>query len=160
MTTRRTALPGVGVQYDIATRADEHRHISVVVHQDGRRFLGFYDPEDPDACQATVALDPDEAASLAELVAPAAAPRWSGDEIDLDLVTERIPVSARSPYRCRLLGDTQARRRTGASIVAVLRRTGAFPSPAPDFRLEAGDTLVAVGTREGVDDLTQLIAGT
>ncbi|AXK33351.1 potassium transporter TrkA [Streptomyces armeniacus] len=159
MTTRKTSLPGVGVQYDIATRADDSRHISVVVHQDGRRFLGFYDPEDPDACQATVALDPDEAAALAELVAPGdTTSRWGGDEIDLDLVTERIAVSARSPYRCRPLGDTQARSRTGASIVAVLRRTGAYPSPAPDFRLEAGDTLVVVGTREGVDDLTQLIA--
>lgn len=162
MTTRKTSLPGVGVQYDIAARADTSRHISVVAHQDGRRFLGFYDPEDPDTCQATVALDPDEAAALAEIVAPVGVEqrRRGTDEFDLELVTERIPVTARSPYRCRTLGDTQARRRTGASIVAVLRRTGAFPSPAPDFRLEAGDKLVAVGTREGVDELVRIISGT
>lgn len=157
MTTRRTSLPGVGVQYDIAARQGG-RHISVVVHQDGRRFVGFYDPEDPDVCQATVALDPDEAASLAELIAPADTAHWGGYEFDLELVTERVPVTARSPFRGRPLGDTQARTRTGASIVAVLRRTGAHPSPGPGFRLEAGDELVVVGTREGVDDLAQIIS--
>lgn len=159
MTTRRTVLPGMGTQYDIATRADGSRHISVVVHQDGRRFLGFYDPEDPDTCQATVALDPDEAAALAEIVAPTDTNHWAGYELDLELVTERIPVTGRSPYRDRPLGETRARTRTGASIVAVLRRTGAYPSPAPDFRLAAGDTLVVVGTREGADELAQIISG-
>ncbi len=43
------------------------------------------------------------------------------------------------------------RTETGVSIVAVLRRTGAVPSPTPDFRLAGGDTLILIGTREGVD---------
>lgn len=158
MTTQRTKLPGVGTQYDVETRAG--RHVSVVAHQDGRRFLGFYEPDDPDACQATVRLDPDEAASLAELLAPPAAPDLGTGELDLDLVTERIAVTGRSPYRGRPLGETRARTRTGAYIVAVLRRTGAYPSPGPEFRLEAGDEVVAVGTREGVDELTRIVSGT
>jgi TrkA domain protein len=79
--------------------------------------------------------------------------------IEIDLVTEQIPVTARSPYSGRTLGDTQVRSRTGASIVAVLRRSGAVPSPAPDFRFAIGDTLVVVGTREGVDAAADLITG-
>ncbi|OEU88847.1 potassium transporter TrkA [Streptomyces abyssalis] len=158
MTTQRTKLPGVGTQYDIETRAG--RHISVVAHQDGRRFLGFYEPDDPDACQATVPLDTDEAASLAELLAPPDTPGLGTGEMDLDLVTERIPVTTHSPYRSRPLGETRARTRTGAYIVAVLRRTGPHPSPGPEFRLEAGDAVVAVGTREGVDELARIISGT
>lgn len=158
MTTERTPLPGVGTQYDIATRGG--RHISVVAHQDGRRFLGFYRPDDPDACQATIPLDTDEAASLADLlVSPRADDRLGTAELDIDLVTERIQVTKQSPYRGRPLGDTKARTRTGASIVAVLRRTGPVPSPTPDFRLEADDSLVVVGTREGVDELTRMISG-
>ncbi|NLU73667.1 cation:proton antiporter regulatory subunit [Streptomyces sp. HNM0575] len=158
MTTQRTKLPGVGTQYDIETRAG--RHISVVAHQDGRRFLGFYELDDPDACQATVPLDPDEASSLAGLLAPGEAPRLGTAEMDLDLVTERIQVTTQSPYRGRPLGDTRARTRTGAYIVAVLRRTGPHPSPGPEFRLEAGDEVVAVGTREGADELARIISGT
>ncbi|ARQ70933.1 cation:proton antiporter regulatory subunit [Streptomyces marincola] len=158
MATRRTPLPGVGTQYDMTTR--DGRHISVVAHEDGRRFLAFYSPEDPDACQGTVPLDADEAARLAAIIAPDRAEhRLPGAEFDLDLVTERITVGLGSPYRGRPMGDTRARTRTGASIVAVLRRTGAHPSPGPDHRLEAGDTLLVVGTREGVDDLADIIAG-
>lgn len=158
MTTERTPLPGVGTQYDIVTRAG--KHISVVAHQDGRRFVGFYRPEDPDACQGTVPLDPDEASSLAELLVPPRADDSLGTgDLDIDLVTERIAVTRQSPYRGRPLGDTRARTLTGASIVAVLRRTGPVPSPTPGFRLEAGDSLVVVGTREGVDELTRMISG-
>jgi TrkA domain protein len=146
----------------MATR--EGRHISVVAHEDGRRFIGFYDPQDPDACQATVPLDAEEAARLAAIIAPEGPEqpptgRLPNGEFGIDLVTERIPIEPDSPYRARPLGDTCARTRTGASIVAVLRRTGAHPSPRPDFLLEAGDTLLVVGTREGVNDLADIIAG-
>lgn len=164
MALKRTPLPGVGTQYDFVTR--EGRHISVVVHDDGRRFVGFYAPDDPDSCQATVPLEMMEAAKLATLLAPkgteaigAAVQKLSASEFDIDLVTEKIPVPPDSPYRGRPLGDTRARSRTGASIVAVLRRTGAHPAPSPDFRLEVGDKIVAVGTREGVSDLADIING-
>ncbi|GAA2922251.1 cation:proton antiporter regulatory subunit [Streptomyces enissocaesilis] len=155
MSTRRTTLPGVGTQYDFTT--DSGQHISVVAHKDGRRFLGFYDRDDPDACLLSVPLTPDEATALSHLidVEPADAARTDG----VDLVTGHIPVTGRSPYAGRPLGDTRARTRTGASVVAVLRRTAVSPSPGPDFRLSVGDTLVAVGTREGVDALTGIIAG-
>ncbi|RII09192.1 Ammonium/H(+) antiporter subunit AmhM [Streptomyces sp. YIM 130001] len=155
MGTRRTNLPGVGTQIDFTTEAG--RHISVVIHEDGRRFIGFYDVDDPDSCQLSVPLSTEEATALAHLIDPAPIDAVRTDGIDL--VTEHIPVTSRSPFVGRLLGDTGARTRTGASIVAVLRRTAAHPSPGPDFRFAGGDTLVAVGTREGVDALAEIISG-
>src|SRR5437870_4349843 len=112
MGTRRTTLPGVGTQYDVTTQSG--RHISVVVHQDGRRFLGFYGADDPDSCQVSIPLEPHEAASVARLIdpSPMEAVRTDG----MGLVTEQIPVNSRSPYAGRLLGETAARTRTGASI--------------------------------------------
>jgi TrkA domain protein len=156
MGTRRSSLPGIGTKYDFTTEGG--RHVSVVVHHDGRRFLGFFDRDDPDACQETVPLSQEEATALAHLLdaGPIDAVRTDG----IDLVTEHIPVTSKSPYGGKLLGDTKARTRTGASIVAVLRRASAHPSPGPGFRFAIGDTLVAVGTREGVDTLAHLIAGT
>ncbi|MER0246339.1 cation:proton antiporter regulatory subunit [Streptomyces sp. 796.1] len=153
MGTRRTTLPGVGTQYDFTTHAGQH--LSVVVHQDGRRFIGFYSKDDPDSCQMSIPLSPEEATAVAHLIDPAPIEAVRTDGIDL--VTEHIPVGSRSPYAGRLLGETGARTRTGASIVAVLRRNSAHPSPGPDFRFAIGDTLVAVGTREGVDALTAII---
>ncbi|MFI0978172.1 cation:proton antiporter regulatory subunit [Streptomyces sp. NPDC021093] len=156
MGTRRSTLPGIGTQYDFTTEGG--RHLSVVVHHDGRRFIGFYDQDDPDACQQAIPLSQDEATALAHLLdaAPIDAVRTDG----IDLVTEHIQVTSKSLYGGKVLGDTKARSRTGASIVAVLRRTSAHPSPEPGFRLAIGDTLVAVGTREGVDALAEIIAGT
>jgi TrkA domain protein len=152
----RTSLPGIGTRYDLITEGG--KHVSVVVHEDGRRFLGFHDPDDDDNCTNSVPLDPAEAAALGQLLVPAPIDPL-GTELEIDLITEQIPVTARSPYSGRTLGDTQARSRTGAPIVAVLRRTGAVPSPTPDFRFATGDTLVVVGTREGVDAVADLITG-
>ncbi|MFE0423563.1 FGGY family carbohydrate kinase [Streptomyces sp. NPDC058953] len=101
------------------------------------------DPSAPDTAVAHL-IDP----------APIDAVRTDG----IDLVTEHIQIGTRSPYIGEVLAETRARARTGASIVAVLRRTGAHPSPGPDFRFALGDTLVAVGTREGVDALAEIIA--
>lgn len=153
---RKTALPGVGTRYDLNTEAGAH--LSVVVHQDGRRIVSFHDPEDDDACKEAAALAPYEATALSALLTPDPVAHLH-QHLEIDLVTEHIPVGKRSPYAGRTLGATQARTRTGASIVAVLRRTDAFPSPAPDFRFALGDTLVVVGTREGVDAVAELITG-
>lgn len=149
-----TRLPGIGTRYDLVT--DAGKHVSLVAHTDGRRMLGFHDPEDDDRCADSATLSPAEAATLAHLLTPA--PVAPDDDLEIDLVTEQLVIGPRSPYGGRTLGDTQARTRTGASIVAVLRRTGAVPSPTPDFRFATGDVLVVVGTREGVDAVADLIA--
>ncbi|MFJ3925263.1 cation:proton antiporter regulatory subunit [Streptomyces sp. NPDC090022] len=69
---------------------------------------------------------------------------------DPGLVAERVELPAGSFWDGRVVGDTRMRTETGVSIVAVLRRAVAWPSPSPDFRLAGGDTLVVIGTREGV----------
>ncbi|PRH80715.1 potassium transporter TrkA [Streptomyces solincola] len=154
--TRKTSLPGVGARYDLETESG--RHLSVVVHQDGRRMLAFHDPEDDDDCRDSATLAPNEATALAKLLTPDPVAHLH-QHMEIDLVTEHIEITKRSPYAGRTLGSTQARTLTGASIVAVLRRTAAVPSPAPDFRFAIGDTLVVVGTREGVDAVADLITG-
>lgn len=143
-----TPLPGIGVQYDLTTR--EHRHISVVAHRDGRRTVNVYRSDDPDACAQSVRLTAGEAASLTDALAPAHHSPSVLHTTDLGLVAERIELSAQSHWNGRVLGDTRMRTETGVSIVAVLRRSGAVPSPTPDFRLAGGDTLILIGTREGV----------
>ena len=75
------------------------------------------------------------------------------------LSMEQIPVRADSPYVGRTLGDTRARTLTRCSIVAIVRDTGVVPAPEPADPIDAGDTLVAVGTREGLDRLVHIIAG-
>ncbi|MFJ4471568.1 cation:proton antiporter regulatory subunit [Streptomyces sp. NPDC089424] len=146
---RATPLPGIGVQYDLVTR--EHRHLSVVAHRDGTRTVNVYRTDDPDSCAQSLHLTTAEAGALIDALQPSHHSNNLLSTTDLGLVAERIEVGATSRWNGRVLGDTRLRTETGASVVAVLRRAEAIPSPTPDFRLAGGDTLIVIGTREGVD---------
>jgi len=148
-------LPGVGVRYDLTTR--EQRRLSVVAHRDGTRTLAAYHHDDPDACALSVRLTPGEAATLVDALLPAHHSPNLLSTTELGLVAERIELSASAHWNGRLLGETRMRTETGVSIVAVLRRAEAFPSPAPDFRLAGGDTLIVIGTREGVEAAASIL---
>ncbi|MFI7005106.1 cation:proton antiporter regulatory subunit [Streptomyces sp. NPDC050145] len=145
----RTPLPGIGIRYDLTTR--EQRLLSVVAHRDGGRTLSAYQADDPDACSLSLRLTSGETEALIDALMPSHHSPNLLHTTDLGLVAERIEVAAASYWNGRLLGETQMRTETGASIVAVLRRADAIPSPAPDFRLAGGDTVIVIGTREGVE---------
>ncbi|WP_031075227.1 cation:proton antiporter regulatory subunit [Streptomyces sp. NRRL S-118] len=155
MGTRRTPLPGVGTQDDFTTGAG--RHLYAAVHHDGRRLPGLHRADAPDTCRAPAPLTPGEATSPAPPAGPAPLDAIRTD--GRDPVTEPAPGRRRSPHAGRPPGDTLAPSRTGASGVAVLRRTELHPGPGPGFRLAAGGTLAAPGTRDGVDVLAAIVAG-
>ncbi len=132
----------------------------MVSHRNGRRDLVLYDPDDPDACQADIPLTDDEAEALADILgASLMLGQLSGlREQAAGLLTEQIAITAGSKYVNKRLGDTRARTRTGASIVAVLRQGEVNVSPDPTFRFAAGDVVVVVGTRQGLDGMTAILA--
>jgi TrkA domain protein len=70
-----------------------------------------------------------------------------------------VAIPAGSTFVGRPLGDTKARTRTSASIVAVLRDREVIASPGPSFVFDANDVVVVVGTRQGVDGVTAILAG-
>ncbi|WP_086558454.1 cation:proton antiporter regulatory subunit [Streptomyces africanus] len=144
-----TPLPGIGVRYDLTT--GDSRRLSVVAHRDGHRTISAYREDDPDACDLSVRLTAEEAAMVIDALMPAHHTPNLLSTTDLGLVAERIELSGTSHWNGRLLGESRIRTDTGASVVAVLRRAEAIPSPAPDFRLAGGDTLIVIGTREGVE---------
>jgi TrkA domain protein len=154
----QTALPGIGVRHDLMTSAG--RTIGVVSHRNGRRDLVVYDVDDPDACAADVPLTDDEAEALADILsASLMLSQLAGlGSQAAGLVTEQVSIPAGSPFVARPLGDTRTRTLTGASIVAVLRDREVIASPGPSFVFEAGDVVVVVGTREGINRVTALLA--
>jgi TrkA domain protein len=156
MDVERTALPGLGLQHVFTT--GRGRRVGVVSHHSGRRDLVIYDSHDPDSAAETVVLTADEANGLAELLGTVrVVERLAALARQVEgLVTTQVPVNAGSPYEGRPLGDTQARTRTGASIVAVVRGGTVLASPRPDFVFLAGDTVVVVGTEEGTTAVADL----
>jgi TrkA domain protein len=156
MDITETALPGVGLRHNFTTRAG--RQLGVVTHRTGRRDLLVYDRADPDRCEV-IQLTDDEADALADLLG---ADRLVSGLAKLQqqiegLAIDWLEIRAGSPAAGGTIADTQARSRTGVSIVAIVRGDSAIPAPTPDQRLEAGDTLVVVGTARGVKALTALL---
>jgi TrkA domain protein len=156
MDITETALPGVGLRHDFTTRAG--RQLGVVTHRTGRRDLLVYDRGDPDRCQEVIQLTDDEADALAELLGAARLVEHLARLQQVEgLAIDWLEIRAGSPYDGGTIGDTQARSRTGVSIVAILRGDRAIPAPSPQERLAAGDTLVVVGTAQGVKALSDLL---
>ena len=152
-----TPLPEGGVRYDLATK--ERRRLSVVAHPDGSRTLCVYGRDDVNADAVSLRLVADEAAVLIDAVMPARPSPAVLATAELGLVAERIELAEASRWDGRSLGDTRMRTATGVSIVAVLRRAEAIPSPGPDFQLAGGDTLIVIGTQEGVGAAGGILRG-
>jgi TrkA domain protein len=151
-------LPGIGYRHDVVTSSG--RRISVVSHRDGAREIALFDEIDPDASTDSIPLSDQEAATLADLLGTSVSLGQVNalSEGTAGLFTEHLLLTAGSRYAGHPLGDTKARTRTSVSIVAIVRDENVIPSPTPDFVLEAGDSIVAVGTRPGLDKLATIIA--
>ena len=152
-----TALPGVGFRHDFTT--GRGRQLGVVSHRTGRRDLILYDQDDPDAAQEVVQLTAAESEALGGLLGGsrvAEALTELQQQVE-GLAIDWLSIARGSPYAGRTIADTQARSRTGVSIVAVLRDQSAVPAPRPDFAFQAGDTAVVVGTPAGVKALARLL---
>jgi TrkA domain protein len=154
----KTDLPGIGVRHDLVTARG--RRIGVITYRDGSRELSIFDLEDPDACATSIPMSDAEAATLSDILGASFMLSKLTELTDeaAGLFTEHLLVPTDSNYAGRPLGATKARSRTGASIVAIVRDKQVIASPTPHDVLEAGDSLVAVGTRHGLDTLADLIA--
>ena len=153
----QTRLPGVGVRHDFSTRSGQR--IGVIAHRVGHRELILYAEDDPDRVAETVRLTDDDAQTLAELLgasrvtAAVDAIRQSIEGLALDW----LPIGDAWWCSGRSIAETQMRRRTGVSIVAIIRADQTIPSPEPAELLLAGDTVVVVGTPDGIERATALL---
>jgi voltage-gated potassium channel len=77
---------------------------------------------------------------------------------DQTLNIEDVAVPVDSAAREQSLEALDIRRTTGATVLAVLRDGNPTVSPPGDFRLQAGDRLLALGTREQLEQLERRIA--
>lgn len=157
MDLERTVLMGVGVSYAFTTRAGDRA--AVIIELSRQRRIVIYDRDDRERVLYTLTLDPEESRDVAELLdLPLVMDELTDLPPALDGVRAvRIPIPAGSPYDGRKLGDTRARARTGASIVAVVRDGRVNPSPNADLVLHHGDSVVVVGDDSAITAVRELL---
>ena len=145
-----TLLPGVGRRYEFTL--DDGHQLCVVSTRDDHYTVSSFEADDPDVGRTLFRLDEDEAVTLAEILG---APRIAVKLADLSrevpgLASEQVEIVAGSRFDGHSLGDSQARTRTGSSVVALVRDDRVIASPLPTQDLIAGDVLVVIGTSDGI----------
>ena len=154
---RETKLPGVGVRHDFTTEAGVP--MGVLVHRDGRRQIMLYDGADPDSCTSLITLSAGDSRTLNELLGGSQVTEAVAavqQEIE-GLAIEWIHLEEDSPAAGHTIGEGAYRTRTGSSVVAIIRDNTSIPAPGPELGLIANDTVVAVGTTEGLATLRGLL---
>jgi K+/H+ antiporter YhaU regulatory subunit KhtT len=82
----------------------------------------------------------------------------AGGQLPVGLAVQSVPVPEAAWVAGRTLADTELRRRTGATLVAVNRGDATAVHPSPADRLEAGDVLCLVGDEEQIAAARELLA--
>jgi voltage-gated potassium channel len=80
---------------------------------------------------------------------------------DIEFRLEEIAVPEGSPVEGRSIRDAHVRDRTGALVLALRDREGAFTTnPPPETPIQAGQVIIAIGTPEDLQALERLVTGT
>jgi TrkA domain protein len=158
MDVKEVLLPGVGLRFEFDTRTGDR--IGVVARRSGDFELVVYPKEDPDQAREVFRLTDEEAEALGQILgAPRIAERFADLTREVPgLNAGQVHIRDGSPFVDRPLGDTRARTRTGASIVAIVRDEEVLASPGPAEPLRAGDVLVVIGTEDGLTGVENIVA--
>jgi TrkA domain protein len=159
MDVREHDLPGVGKKF--ALRTDEGDRMTVIIHNTGARELYHFKPGEDYPFFAVRLSDP-EARKLGAILGGAYFQPPMAESMDMileQLSVEWFRVDSGSALAGKTLAQMEIRKRTGASVIAILRNGGALPNPQPDERIEPGDTLLVVGDREQVGRAGDLCRG-
>jgi TrkA domain protein len=153
----QTTLPGVGVRYDFET--EEGLRVGIIHHRTGRREVFVCPADDPDTAEVTFDLNEDEAHTLVDLLGGSqVVESLSHLQQHIEgLAIDWLHVEDGSPYAGKTIGDARIRTRTGVSVVAAVRGKDPYPAPGPDFTIRPGDTLVVVGTPEGIEIVISIL---
>lgn len=157
MEVKEVLLPGVGLRYEFENHDGDR--IGVVARRTGDFEVVLYAAADPDQARSVFRLTEEEADALAQILgAPRIVERFADLTKEVPgLDAGQVRIVAGSEFVDRPLGETRARTRTGASIVAIVRDEQVMASPGPSEVLHAGDVLVVIGTEDGIAGVQRIV---
>lgn len=159
MTVYESNLPGVGRKFDLDLA--DGSLASVVIHHDGRCEL-YKRPDRNGNGEKLLDLTGEEANILGSIFEGAYFESVNVAELTVplgDAIIEWVELPEDSLIAGKTLQESEIKRQTGTTIIAVQQGTNTTPNPAADFELSMGDILVAIGTREEHAALKDLVAG-
>ncbi|RLJ70582.1 potassium/proton antiporter regulatory subunit (CPA2 family) [Hydrogenivirga caldilitoris] len=156
MRFRETDLPGVGKRYTL--ELEDGGELTLIIHNTGRRELYIIEQEEEEPT-CVISLTEDEAKDLGFLLAGTTYQPVAPEKMELimkEMVMEWVRVGEGSNLVNKTIAEAQIRKKTKASIVAIIRGEDMIVSPDPyDTVIKPGDTLVVVGTRQHINSFLE-----
>lgn len=152
-------LPGIGRKYTFTAPGGEQ--LAIVVHQTGTRELFIFTPGAEEPCGA-IAFEDDEARQIGAIISGAYYKPKILEDLEVNLqgiAIEWFRVGPAAPGRGKTIGELQIRKRTGVSIIDIIRGGQGLPNPGPDTALEEGDTLVVAARHGQLPAFKALVTG-
>jgi len=157
MDLREAHLPGAGRKYTLSLH--QGGKLILIVYTTGQRELFWVEPGEDDPAFG-IKLTEEEAREVAFILGGVRYQPLSADKMNLllqEVVMEWIPVEEGCQMIGKTLAELELRRKTGVSVIAIVRAGKTLPSPDPyTERIQARDVLVAVGTRTQIDRVLPL----
>lgn len=159
MTIYESDLPGVGKKFEIELGGETT--LVVVIHNTGKREV-FRREGDEDSVKL-LELSDQMARRIGSILEGAyfqpVATETTETMLDGDSLLEWVKVVEDSELVGRTLEEIDFRSETGASVVSIQRSDETESNPGPETVVEAGDTLIILGTRESCKRVEALAAG-
>lgn len=148
-------LPGVGVKY--WTKLDNGKVITIIKHESGRFEIAYSLPE-TEIPEYYIELNEEEAIEVGSILAQKVHQKIveKMDVLIKNLIIEwfKIPNS----FEPKTIGDIQIRKRTGVSVVAIIRDKETIPGPGPQDSIFPQDVLLIVGKKESIEAFKRLFS--
>lgn len=157
MKFKETDLPGIGKKFSVITANKEK--ISVIIHLSGKRELYFFSKDDFDEPMCSFVLSDEEANQLGSVLMGTYFKPEGEEEKELfmrNLVIEWINVDGSSPLANKSIKDLQIRKRTGVTVVSIIRGSHTITNPMPEEVIKEGDTIIIIGNKEQTEKFFQI----
>ena len=151
-------LPGIGRKFQITSRSGDK--LVIVVHDDGRREIHHFDNDDPEESISMVTLDDTEARRVGGILGGMAYIPKALESVDVafdDMVFEWYKVEHGSKSIGKTIGELHVRKKTGAMVIAIIKKDQKIINPGPENVIPEGATLVVIGHRRQVKACKELI---
>ncbi len=150
MQIMETDLPGIGKKYTLSTRSGVT--YSVIIHSSGKREIYRFE-QGQDVPSSVTELTDEEARQVGAILSGSYFQPTAVDKTELvmkEMIIEWFTLEESSPLAGHSIHELAIRKKSGASIIAVLRSDQVIPSPSPEEELKQGDTLMVAGNREHI----------
>ncbi|HET7518686.1 MAG TPA: TrkA C-terminal domain-containing protein [Actinomycetes bacterium] len=149
-------LPGIGRRYEMT--GTNGGHIIVIITHSGHRIVHGRNPGVDQA--SAVELTDQQARKLGAILGGAFFKPAVVEELEAvfgKLLIDWVTLGPASPGAGKTIGELQIRRRTGVTIVAIVRDNQAITVPEPSETLHAGDRLIIIARHQDSGPFHKLV---